>query len=64
MVTEKAKPQKEQKAPKQKVSEKDEKASTEKNGGKSSKAKKEKAYKDPNAPKKPLTAFMLYTNAR
>ncbi|CAI2369101.1 unnamed protein product [Moneuplotes crassus] len=31
---------------------------------KNKKQKKSKADKDPNAPKKPLTAFMLYTNKR
>mmetsp|Transcript_13424 Transcript_13424/g.15074 ORF Transcript_13424/g.15074 Transcript_13424/m.15074 type:complete len:220 (+) Transcript_13424:16-675(+) len=36
----------------------------EKNGGRGGKGKKQKKYKDPNAPKKPLTAFMLYTNKR
>ncbi len=40
----------------------------EKNGNdkpaKGKRQKKPKAEKDPNAPKKPLTAFMLYTNKR
>lgn len=45
-------------------SNKSDKAASEKNGGKTSKGKKAKAEKDPNAPKKPLTAFMLYTNNR
>ena len=35
-----------------------------KNGKKTGKGKKAKAEKDPFAPKKPLTAFMLYTNNR
>lgn len=43
---------------------KSDKAGSEKNGGKASKGKKQKAEKDPNAPKKPLSAFMLYTNNR
>lgn len=54
--------QKKTKASKAEKSNKSEKAASEKNG-KSSKTKK-KADKDPNAPKKPLTAFMLYTNHR
>lgn len=31
---------------------------------KANRRKKARAEKDPNAPKKPLTAFMLYTNKR
>ena len=64
LLTEKTSKPKEQKAPKQKSSEKDSKTDNDKNGGKASKQKKSKADKDPNAPKKALTAFMLYTNAR
>lgn len=43
---------------------KGDKEAAEKNGSKGTKTKKPKAEKDPNAPKKPLTAFMLYTNKR
>ena len=64
LLAEKGRQPKEQKATKQKNSTKNSKADNEKNGGKASKQKKQKAEKDPNAPKKPLTAFMLYTNAR
>jgi hypothetical protein len=42
---------------------KSEKSENEKSTGKGSK-KKQKVKKDPNAPKKPLTAFMLFTNFR
>ncbi|CAI2367848.1 unnamed protein product [Moneuplotes crassus] len=44
-------------------SSKSEKSKNEK-APKGKKQKKSKAEKDPNAPKKPLTAFMLYTNKR
>lgn len=47
---------------KKEKSTKSDKAASEKNG--KGKSKKVKAEKDPNAPKKPLTAFMLYTNIR
>ena len=45
---------------------KEEKKEAESEGKKTPKAteKKKKKEKDPNAPKKPLTAFMLYTNSR
>ena len=64
MLSEKAKHPKDQKAAKQKSSDKGALTDNDKNGGKSSKHKKQKADRDPNAPKKPLTAFMLYTNSR
>lgn len=43
---------------------KSEKSIPEKATGKGSRGGKKKADKDPNAPKKPLTAFMLFTNKR
>jgi len=44
-------------------SSKNEKVISEKQA-KANRRKKAKAEKDPNAPKKPLTAFMLFTNLR
>lgn len=55
-------------APKKSKSKADKSAKSDKASEKGTKGKgkgkKQKAEKDPNAPKKPLTAFMLYTNKR